>query len=80
MKQNSIYIDLNNKEHVDWWNNVASKMVRVVNYTELVETATNKKVGVILMIKGILKNKVIKENAKFIPNSVTTTIKCEIET
>ena len=77
MKNNSIYIDLRNKEQVDWWINVASKTVKVVCYNDIVETATNKKVGVILMIKGLFKNKVIKENLKFINNPVTATFKTE---
>lgn len=77
MKNNSIYIDLRNKEQVDWWINVAGKMVKVVAHSDIVETATNKKVGVIIMIKGLLKNKVIKENLKFISDPVTTAFKIE---
>lgn len=67
-KLNSIFIDLRNKEHVDWWINKASKLVKVVHYDTIVETATNKPIGIIIMIKGILKPYVIKENNKFISN------------
>lgn len=73
-KCNGIMIDLRNKEHVDWWNNVASKMVKVVNYNTLVETATNEPVALLIKIKGFRKNKVIKENLKFISNPVTAVI------
>ena len=78
MKNNSIWIDLRNKAHVDWWNNVASKMVKVICYDTIVETATDKPVGVIIMIKGLRKNKIIKENLKFISKPVTMTIKKEL--
>mgnify|MGYP003301850742 CR=1 FL=1 len=69
-KLNGIYIDLKNKEQVEWWNNTASKMVKVKHYDTIVETATNKPVGVLLALGGIRKNKVIKENHKFIKNPV----------
>ena len=77
MKDNVIWIDLRNKDQVDWWNNVASKMVKVVSYNTIVETATNKLVGVLFMIKGLYKNKVVKENLKFISKSVTATFKVD---
>lgn len=75
MKQNSIWINLKNKEHVTWWNNVASKMVKVVRYDTIVETATNEPVGMLIKIKGWHKNKVIKENLKFISKPVTAKFK-----
>lgn len=75
MKTNSIFIDLRNKEHVDWWLNTASKMVKVVKSEKIVETATGKPVGAIIMIKGMRKNKVVRENLKFIKNPVTAVFK-----
>jgi hypothetical protein len=74
MKQNGIWIDYRNKEQVKWWNNVASKLVRVVQYNEIIETATGKAVGRLIMIKGLHKNRVIKENLKFIDKPVTKVI------
>lgn len=80
MKLNGIYIDYANKQQVEWWNNVAGKLVRVVRYNEIVETATNKPVGIIIAIKGVLSNFVIKENKKFLGNPehiVKATLKVE---
>lgn len=74
MKQNGIWIDYSNKEQVAWWNNIASKLVRVRYYNEIVETATGKPVSVLISIGGLLKNWVIKKNAEFIKNPVTKVI------
>lgn len=75
MKQNGIWIDYKNKEQVAWWNNFASKLVRVKYYNEIVETATGKPVGILIGLGGVLKNYVIKENVKFIDKPVTRVIK-----
>lgn len=75
MKNNSIFIDYRNKKQVEWWNKTARKLISVRNYSEIVETATNKPVGVIIRIGGLFKNYVIKNNLKFIKNPVTMTIK-----
>lgn len=32
MRTNGIYIDLGNKEQVKWWNEKASKLVKVIRY------------------------------------------------
>ena len=75
MKQiNSIFIDLRNNEQIKWWNETGSKLVRVVNYTPIIETATNKEVGYIFAIKGIFKNRIINENLKFLNNPKTVVI------
>lgn len=74
MRQNGIWIDYRNKAHVDWWNNVASKLVRVIQYNEIIETATGKPVGRLIMIRGLHKNRVIRENLKFINKPVTKVI------
>lgn len=75
MKTNGIFIDLKNEKQVKWWNEVASKLVKVVYYTYIDETATGKHVGILLKIKGIHKNRVIKENLKFINNPKTIKIR-----
>ena len=75
MKQTGIFIDLKNEEQVKWWNEYASKLVRVVRYDTIVETATNKPVGVLFALEGSLKNEIIKENnCKFVKNGATMVI------
>ena len=77
-KLNSIFVDCRNAEHVKWWNNVASKLVGVVRYDTIIETATNKPVGYIFMLKGLLAPWVIKKNSKFLePDAVTTEFKVD---
>lgn len=78
MKQNSIFIDLTNKEQVLWWNNIASKLVRVVGYQTIVETVTNQPRGVIIMLKGLRRGQVIRENMRFIIKPVVMTLKREL--
>ena len=68
MKPNGIFIDLRNEKQVQWWNEIAGRLVKVVKYDTIVETATNEPVGLIIMIKGLLKDYVIKENKKFLSN------------
>lgn len=70
MKMNGIYIDLRNEEQVKWWNEKASKLVKVIRHTYIEETKTGERVGIILVLKGFRKNKIIKENMKFINNPV----------
>lgn len=70
MRTNGIYIDLGNKEQVKWWNEKASKLVKVIRYIYIDETETGKHVGVLLSLKGLHKNKIIRENMKFINNPV----------
>lgn len=72
MKETGIFIDLRNGEQVEWWNKIASKLVKVVSYTYITEAATGKHVGVLMNITGPFKNLVINHNAKkFIKNPVT---------
>lgn len=78
MKTNGIYIDYNNQKQVNWWNNYASKLVRVVRYNEIVEAATNKPVGVLMTLKGLFADYVIAENKNFIKNPVKATIEVEL--
>lgn len=70
MRTNGIYIDLGNKEQVKWWNEKASKLVKVIRYMYIDETKTGKHVGVLLSLKDLHKNKIIRENMKFINNPV----------
>lgn len=68
MKLNGIYIDLTNKEQVDWWNKIGRRFVRVISYSEIVEAATNKSVGVTIQLRGMFKGYVIKKNNSFLRN------------
>ena len=70
MKETGIFIDFRNEEQVKWWNEKASKLVKVTGYRVIVETATNKPVGCLINFKGLFKNYVIKKNLKFIKNPV----------
>lgn len=70
MKMNGIYIDLRNEEQVKWWNEKASKLVKVIRYTYIEETKTRERVGILIALKGFRKNKIIRENMKFINNPV----------
>ena len=70
MKQ--IFIDLRNEKQVNWWNNIASKLVNVIQYTYIDEVATGKHIGVIFFAKGILANYVYNKNVKFMDNPVKT--------
>lgn len=78
MKLNSIYIDFSNKAQVKWWNEVGSKLIKVVSYNEIVETATNKPVGCLFRLKGLRKGKVIKEGNKFLSNLTTVKIRTKV--
>ena len=78
MKVNGIYIDYRNKKQVNWWNNYASKLVRVVRYNEIVEAETNEAVGVLMTLKGLFADYVIEENKNFIKNPVKATIEVEL--
>lgn len=75
MRTNGIYINLGNKEQVKWWNEKASKLVKVIRYTYIDEIETGKHVGVLLSLKGLHKNKIIRQNMKFINNPVRCRLK-----
>lgn len=75
MKQNGIFVDCGNPEHVKWWNEVGSKLVKVERYDTIVEVATGKTVGVLFKLKGLLADYVIKKNNEFISNGVTAVLK-----
>jgi hypothetical protein len=68
--KNEIFINLGNKEQVKWWNEKASKLVKVIRYTYIDEAETGKHAGVLLSLKGLRKNEIIRENMKFINNPV----------
>ena len=71
MKTNGIWIDYSNKKQVAWWNKIASRLVRVVRYDTIVETATGKPVGVLFSISGPFMKYVMKKNLKFVKDPVT---------
>ena len=77
MKENSIFIDLRNKEQVEWFNKVGHKLIKCTNYTSIVETATDKTVGYIVQFRSLFRNYVIKKNATFLkdPKKVVITVK-----
>lgn len=70
MKPNSIYIDLKNGEQIKWWNTIGRRLVKVVRYSTVVETATSKPVGVVIMLKGLFSDYVIKKNNSFIEDLI----------
>lgn len=77
MKENSIFIDLRNIEHVRWFNRIGHKLIRCTRYTSIVETATNETIGYIVEFKSLFKKYVIKKNATFLkdPKKVIITLK-----
>lgn len=77
MKENSIFVDLRNIEHVRWFNKTASKLIRCTRYTSIVETETDEIVGYIVQFKSLFKDYVIKKNAAFLkdPKKVVITLK-----
>lgn len=70
MKCNSIFVDYANEAQVNWWNSVAGKFVKVVRYTEMVESNTKKPVGVLFMIEGPWAAHIIKMNTEFLKDTV----------
>lgn len=65
-KINSIFVDLRNAEQVNWWLTKARPKVRVRSFTNIVESATGNKVGVVMRLGGFGARKIIKENNKFL--------------
>lgn len=77
-KRSGIFIDLRNKEQVEWWNKKASKLVKVENCCKIMETSTRKVVGILLGLKpGIFVNHVVRNNVKFINNPKKIVYKIE---
>lgn len=70
MRPNSIFIDLRNADQVNWWITKASKKVKVRDFTNIVETATGKKIGVVIRIKGLRSASVIRKNDKFLGSNI----------
>lgn len=68
MRRELIFIDLRNTEHVKWFNEVVSKLIRVVEYTPIVETATNKPVGYVFVFKSLFGKYIVKKNLHFLKN------------
>ena len=74
MKVNSIYIDHRNAEQVKWWNDTGSMLVDVVSYAQVVEAATNKPVGTIICLKGLLASLVIRKCNSFFKEPLSTMV------
>ena len=67
--QRGIYIDLDNREQVEWFNKVGHKLIKVTSYNEIIETATNKLVGYCVSFTSLVPGYVIKKNNSFLgPN------------
>lgn len=65
-KINSIFIDLRNAEQVNWWLTKTRSKVKVRGFTNIVDTATGNKIGVVMRLSGFGARKIIKENNKFL--------------
>lgn len=78
MKPTGIFVDLKNKEQVNWWNKIGNKLVKVVRYDTIVETATNKPVGVLFALKGPFAGYVIKKNNSFLKDLVDVVVETKV--
>ena len=65
-KINSVFIDLRNAEQVNWWLTKTRSKVKVRDFTNIVDTATGNKIGVVMRLGGFGIKKIIKENNKFL--------------
>ena len=71
MRRNRVYIDFRNAKQVKWWNTVGSELVEVVKCKYIVDYATGANLGVEMKVKGLCKERVIRENSWFLRNPVT---------
>lgn len=78
-KLSGVFIDLRNSEHVKWWNEYARKKVRTLRYTPIIETATGKEIGRIMVIAGLHAKKIFKENDKFLGKDLVEVTSKELE-
>lgn len=60
-----VFIDYSNKEQVKWWNKIGGRLVKARLYDTIVETATDKPVGIIVVITGIFAKYVINKMNSF---------------
>lgn len=75
MKDYGIYIDHQDEKQVAWWNNVASKLVRVTHHHNVNDVMTGEQIGTIFVIKGLLCRYVRwKNRKKFIRNPINATL------
>lgn len=56
-----VFVDYRNKEQVAWWNKFGRNLVTARTIDEIVETATDKPVGVIIGITGLFSKFVINK-------------------
>ena len=75
-----IYIDLNNKEQVEWFNKTANKLIKVDHYNEIIETSTNKVVGYCMTFTSLFSSYIIKKNNSFLGSDLKEVIVTETET
>lgn len=74
-----IYIDLNNKEQVEWFNKVANKLIKIDYYNEIIETSTNKVVGYCMTFTSLFESYIIKKNNSFLGDNLKEMIVTEKE-
>ena len=74
-----IYIDLNNKEQVEWFNKVASKLIKIDHYNEMIETSTNKVVGYCIAFTSLFTSYIIKKNNSFLGDNLKEMVVTEKE-
>ena len=74
-----IYIDLNNKEQVEWFNKTANKLIKVDHYNEIIETSTNTVVGYCMTFTSLFSSYIIKKNNSFLGNDLEEVIVTETE-
>ena len=74
MKQNAYFLDLRNKEQVEWFNKIGRKLAIAAIRGIIADTATNKPVGYVIRPKGPFKNYVIKKANSFMKECTTMII------
>lgn len=77
--ERGIYIDLNNKEQVEWFNKIASKLIKVNHYNKIIETSTNETVGYCMTFTSLFSSYVIKKNNSFLGDDLKEMIVTETE-
>lgn len=69
MKTYGVFIDLRNAKHVRWWNTI-NLFVKAIDRIDVVDKATNKTVGCMFAITGLLAKRIASKNNTFIKNPV----------
>ena len=74
MMRKAIFVECANKKQVQWWNDVGSKLVKTIEYREMIDNETGSLVGVFFVIAGILTGYVEKMNASFMSDRTEMTV------